>query len=95
MKYFLIVIMMSVFIITYVWQNIEIMKMKMEYRKLTGVERELTESNDRVRYNLESLRSFRYMNSFAEKNRLKQIGPGDVIIIDLESRDRIKENENK
>ncbi len=95
MKYFFIVIMMSVFIITYVWQNIEIMKMKMEYRKLTGVERELAERNDRVRYNLESLRSFRYMNSFAEKNRLKHISPEDIVTVNIESREKKKEDEDK
>ena len=94
MKYFLIVVMMSFFIITYVWQNIEIMKMKMEYRKLINVEMELSEKNDRIRFNLESLRSFRYMKSFAEKNRLKQIGPDDVININIGSRDKKEENEN-
>ena len=94
MKYFLIVIMMSVFIITYVWQNIEIMKMKMEYRKFIRTERELSEENDRIRYNLESLRNFRHMKSFAEKNGLKQIGPDDVVTINMEGNSGKKENEN-
>lgn len=94
MKYFIIVIMMSFFIITYVWQNIEIMKMKMEYRKIINVERELSEENDRIRFNLESLRSFRYMKNFAEQNRLKQIGPDDVITINIESRDKKEKNED-
>jgi len=94
MKYFLIVVMMSLFIITYVWQNIEIMKMKMEYRKFIRAEREISERNDRIRYNLESLRNFRNMKSFAEKNGLKQIGPDDVVIIDMDGSNRNKEDEN-
>ena len=94
MKYFLIVVMMSLFIITYVWQNIEIMKMKMEYRKFIRAEREISEMNDRIRYNLESLRNFSHMKSFAEKNGLKQIGPDDVVIIDMDGSNRNKEDEN-
>lgn len=86
--------MMSFFIITYVWQNIEIMKMKMDYRKLINVEMELSEKNDRIRYNLESFRSFRHMKRFAEKNRLKQIGPDDVININIDSRDKKGKNED-
>jgi hypothetical protein len=76
--------MMSLFIITYVWQNIEIMKMKMEYRKFISAEREISERNDRIRYNLEGLRNFSQMKNFAEKNGLKQIAPDDVVIINLE-----------
>ena len=94
MKYFLIVIMMSFFIITYVWQNIEIMKMKMEYRKLIDVEMDISEENDRIRFNLESLRNFRNMKSFAEQNRLKQIGPDDVISINISSRNKKEKNED-
>lgn len=93
MKYFLIVIMMSLFIITYVWQNIEIMKMKMEYRKFINAEREISEKNDRIRYNLESLRNFRQMKSFAEEKGLKQIGPDDVVIINMDGNSGNK-NEN-
>ncbi|MFA5519979.1 MAG: hypothetical protein WDA74_12055 [Spirochaetota bacterium] len=94
MKYFLIVIMMSFFIITYVWQNIEIMKMKMEYRKLIDVEMDISEENDRIRFNLESLRSFRNMKSFAEQNRLKQIGPDDVININIGKGNKKEKNED-
>jgi hypothetical protein len=94
MKYFLIVIMMSFFIITYVWQNIEIMKMKMEYRKLIDVEMDISEENDRIRFNLESLRSFSNMKSFAEQNRLKQIGPDDVININIGTGNKKEKNED-
>jgi hypothetical protein len=85
--------MMSLFIITYVWQNIEIMKMKMEYRKFISAEREISERNDRIRYNLEGLRNFSQMKNFAEKNGLRQIGPDDVVIINMDGNSGNK-NEN-
>ena len=85
MKYFFIVLMMSIFIVSYVWQNIEMMKMKMDYRKLVDLEREVSEGNDRIRYNLESLRNFNNMRIFADKHRLEYISPDNVVIINLDS----------
>ena len=42
MKYFSVVFLICLFVIAYVWQNIEVMKIKMEYKKLVKVEQELS-----------------------------------------------------
>jgi len=84
MKYFSIVFMISIFVVFYVWQNIEMMRMKMDYKKLIKTEKEITVLNDKLKFEYERLRSFRYLEANAEKNNLKPIGPADLIVIKVD-----------
>jgi len=84
MKYFSIVLMISVFVVFNVWQNIEIMKMKMDYKKLIKTEKDITVVNDKLKYEYEKLRSFRYIEANADKNNLKQLSPSDLVIIKID-----------
>ena len=84
MKYFSIVFMISLFVVFYVWQNIEMMKMKMDYKKLIKTEKEITVVNDKLKYDFERLRSFYYLEANAEKNNLKHISPADLVVIKID-----------
>ncbi len=92
MKYFSIVFMISVYVVFYVWQNIEMMKMKMDYKKLIKTEKEITIINDKLKFDFERLRSFRAIEANAEKNNLRQISPSDLIVLNVnESVKNVKE----
>ena len=95
MKYFSIVLMISIFVVFYVWQNIEMMKMKMDYKKLIRTEKEITVVNDKLKYEYERLRSFRYIEANAEKNNLKYISPADLVVIKIDEGSKDGKNENK
>jgi hypothetical protein len=84
MKYFSIVFMISLFVVFYVWQNIEMMKMKMDYKKLIRTEQEITVINDKLKFEFERLRSFRYIEANMEKNNLKQLSPADLVVIKID-----------
>jgi len=95
MKYFSIVLMISIFVVFYVWQNIEMMKMKMDYKKLIRTEKEITVVNDKLKYEYERLRSFRYIEANADKNNLKYISPADLVVIKIDEGSKDGKNENK
>ena len=95
MKYFSIVLMISIFVVFYVWQNIEMMKMKMDYKKLIRTEKEITVVNDKLKFEYERLRSFRYIEASADKNNLKYISPADLVVIKIDEGSKDGKNENK
>ena len=84
MKYFSIVLMISVFVVFYVWQNIEMMKMKMDYKKLIRTEQEMTVVNDKLKYDFEKLRNFHKIEADADKKNLKRMTPADLVVIKID-----------
>ena len=94
MKHFAIVFVMSLFVLLYVWQNIEIMKTKMDYKKMIRAERVLAEKNARLKFELERLRSFGSIESKAGRKGLVRLKPSDVIAVNGKS-GKVKENGKK
>ncbi len=84
MRYFLIVFVMSVFVIAYVWQNIEIMKFKMDYKRLVKTEQVLAEKNARLKYEFERLRNFKNIEANAGRRNLVKINPASSVILKTE-----------
>ena len=73
--------MMSLFVLLYVWQNIEVMRMKMDYRKLVRVEHELAEENKRYIAELERLRNFRAVENAVAGKGVRRLVPQDMLVI--------------
>ena len=94
MRYFSIVLMISIFVISYVWQNIEMMKMRSDYKRLIRTEKELSAVNDKLKLELERLRNINRIEAYADRNNLKRLGPEDVIVIRIDRNDT-KKNEDK
>jgi len=94
MRYFSIVLMISIFVISYVWQNIEMMKMRSDYKRLIRTEKELSAVNDKLKLELERLRNINRIEAYADRNNLKRLGPEDVIVIKIDRNDT-KKNEDK
>lgn len=95
MKYFMIVLMMSVFVLLYVWQNIETMSMKMEYRKLVRVGHELNEENKRYLSEIERLRNFRTVEGAVAGRGVRRMEPQDVLVLKSEEKKIDGKNESK
>ena len=75
---------MSLFVILYVWQNIEITKIELEHKNLLNREKQLVRDNDYLLYEIERFRRMDVIQDFARKNGLRPILPDDfeVMIID-------------
>lgn len=77
----------------YVWQNVEVVKTKMEYRELYRKEKELIQGNDLLRYEIEKMRTFDQVSDFAKENDLVSITPDrfTVLVVD-EKKDETKKD---
>jgi len=95
MKYFTIVFMISIFVVFYVWQNIEMMKIKMDYKKLIRTEQEITVVNDKLKFEFERLRNFRSIEANADKSNLKAISPSDLVVIKIDDEVKNGKSEKK
>lgn len=80
----MIVLMMSAFVLLYVWQNIEVMRMKMEYRKLVGIEHELSEERSRLVAEHERLRNFGRVENSMSGRGVRRIVPSDMLVVKSE-----------
>jgi hypothetical protein len=76
-----------------VWQNVEVVKTKMEYRELYRKEKELIQGNDLLRYEIEKMRTFDQVSDFAKENDLVSITPDrfTVLVVD-EKKDETKKD---
>ncbi len=78
---------MSLFVVLYVWQNIEIVKIEMEYKSLAGKESQLVKEKDRVLYEIERFRRMDVVEDYARKRGMRQMLPGDFEVISVHTPD--------
>ena len=79
MKYLTIVLLLSVFLIGFVWQNIEVVKIKLEYKKMQEECSNIYKRNDLLKINLERLRTItRIERAVSSDDRYKKITPADI-----------------
>jgi hypothetical protein len=72
---------MIFFVILYVWQNIEVMQLKMHYEKSVTYKKELIKRRDRLLYDIERYKRLGLIEEFAEQKGLRKIKPNDAVIL--------------
>jgi hypothetical protein len=82
-KYLLYIISVLVFLLLYVWQNVEIMKIKIDYRKTLEDERLLVKKNDRLRYEIAGLRRMEIVERKAVELGMRELTVNDFVAIDV------------
>jgi len=80
-KYFGIVTGVIILVLLYVWQNVEVMKMKMAYRENAAVEKRLLMENDRLRAAIERYRRVDVAERYARLNGMRELRPSDIIVV--------------
>ncbi len=80
-KYIGIVTGVILFVLLYVWQNIEVMKMKMTYRENMAVEKHLIKENDRLRAEIERYRRVDVAERYARSRGMHELTPADIIVL--------------
>lgn len=88
MKYIAIVTSLSLFVIAYVWQNIEVMQITMEYRAKVRHEKKLIEEVDRYRYLVERRRYEQWILNVTGETDYRPLTPDDVVPISIHSKAR-------
>ncbi|MFH0977542.1 MAG: hypothetical protein V1874_17320 [Spirochaetota bacterium] len=83
-KYFITALSVVVFVILYVWQNVEVMKIKIDYRKALKEERQLINMNDRLKYEIERYKRMDMVERYAAENGMRELTPHDFVTINME-----------
>ena len=83
MTYFLVVMGMLVFVMLYIWQSTEVMKIKFEYRKLLRSQESLVKVNDRFLYGIEHFRTMDHLTKEAQARGMVPVKPNDIEDVDL------------
>jgi len=79
MKYFTIVLLLSAFLVAFVWQNIEVVKIKRESDKMQKECSDIYKQNDFLKIQLERLRSISNIEkTVSGDERYKRITPNDI-----------------
>jgi cell division protein FtsL len=73
---------MIVFVILYVWQNINVMKVKMNYRSALEHEEAAKKKNDRLRYEIEKLKQMGYVADQARQQNMTVLRPENIDVIE-------------
>ncbi|MFC1669570.1 hypothetical protein ACFL20_04205, partial [Spirochaetota bacterium] len=88
---FVIVFFINLFAIMYVWQNIEVMKINLQHRKLDRIEKNILNSNDKLKYWIERYKRTKVIEQYARVQGLKKVVPGDYEVLII----RDKKNKGK
>ncbi|OHD65518.1 MAG: hypothetical protein A2176_14115 [Spirochaetes bacterium RBG_13_51_14] len=78
---------MTLFVILYVWQNIEIVKIEMECQSLSERKKQLADDNDRLRYDIERYRRMDVVEAYARKKGMRQMQIGDFDVMTVHEND--------
>lgn len=86
-KYFLAVALTTLFVMLYVWQNIEVVKTGIECRELGKKERRLLDERNRLLYLIERYRRMEIVEEHARMNGLRTMRPGDFAVMAVRKTD--------
>ena len=82
MKYFIIILLLSAFLIGFVWQNIEVVKIKLAYAKMQEECSDIYKQKDFLRVQLERMRSIPNVErAMLGNERYKRITPTDIDVL--------------
>jgi hypothetical protein len=73
-----------IFFILYVWQNVEVMKIKIDYRKALNEERQLINKNDKLRYEIERYKRMDLVERYAAEKGMRELTPYDFVTINMD-----------
>jgi len=81
--YFIVIIGALIFVMMYIWQSVEVTKIRLEYQKLLKHQEQLVKQNDVLVYEIEQLKTIGAISKEAEKRGMRRIAPGDFERIEV------------
>lgn len=75
--YFIVTVGALAFVMLYIWQSVEVTRIKLQYKALLKAQEQLVKQNDMLGYEIEKMRSLPLLAREAEKRGMRRIAPGD------------------
>ncbi len=85
LKYSMYVIIMIILVVFYVWQNVEVLKMKIALSDSIDHQKQIIISNDFLINEIEKLKRIDLIEVIAAENNLKEVQYEDVVVIRKDS----------
>jgi len=87
-KYSLVAFCMICFVVLYVWQNIEVMKLKLSMQRSLSYKEELLKEQSRLRYEIERKRRYEDIEVWAVSHGMSWMRSGDFIVLETKDADQ-------
>ena len=94
-KYFGIVVAMMLFVILYVWQNIEVMKIKLAQQRIMHEEKQLICAQDKLRCQIEYYKTIPAVEVYALTHAMRRVSPDDIIMLRMQETASAAKKEGK
>lgn len=88
MKYFIIVFLTTLFVIGFVWQNVEVVKIKLEYQKLNKMADDIYREKDILVYKIEKYRNIEVVKNKAQLAGYKELSPKNIVVVSVDDEKR-------
>jgi hypothetical protein len=75
---------MTLFVIGFVWQNVEVVKIKHEYKKLNQIAEELYKERDVLLYKIEQKKNIDLIRERAGAEGYKELRPDNMVIVSVD-----------
>ncbi len=87
-KYSIVAFFMICLVLLFVWQNIEIMKLKMGMQRSLAYKEELLKEQSRLRYEIERKRRYADIEAWALSRGMSWMRNGDFIVLENKNADQ-------
>ena len=77
----IIALMLILFVLFYVWQNIEVMKIEMDFRTQTHQEKELMVERNKLLYDIERYRKAQRLVDYARQHQYRSVKKSDFTVV--------------
>ena len=81
--YFIVALGGLAFVMLYIWQSVEVTKIRLDYKKLLKIQEQLVKEHDKFTYDIEMIRAGIVNNKEAEKRGMRRMVPSDYERIEV------------
>ena len=75
--YFILAVGALAFVLLYIWQSVEVMKIRLDYKKLLAAQEQLVKDYDRFLFDIEKIRAETGNAKEAERRGMRRMVPSD------------------
>lgn len=81
--YFILAVGALAFVLLYIWQSVEVTKIRLDYKKLLRTQEQLVKEHDRFTYDIEMIRAENGNAKEAERRGMRRMIPSDYERIEV------------
>jgi hypothetical protein len=81
--YFIVAVGALAFVLLYIWQSVEVTKLRLDSKRLLRTQEQLVKEHDRFMYDIETIRIEKGNSKEAERRNMRRMVPSDYERIEV------------